>query len=213
MSLIESDPLSIPSPHPAPPRLVIASQNPGKLREFQTYLGDLAWEISLMPAALDIPETESTFLGNACLKAMTVAQATGSWAIADDSGLEVAALDGAPGIYSARYGKTDGERIQRLLDELGGEVDRQAWFTCALALARPDGEIVLTEVGRCEGEILPAPRGENGFGYDPIFYVPSQAQTFAEMTPETKRQISHRGVALTGLLPKLKQILSSAELF
>ncbi|AFY59690.1 RdgB/HAM1 family non-canonical purine NTP pyrophosphatase [Synechococcus sp. PCC 6312] len=205
--------MSIPSSPPTQPRLVIASQNPGKLREFQTYLADLAWDVCLMPADLDIPETEPTFLGNACLKAATVAQATGDWAIADDSGLEVAALAGAPGIYSARYGQTDPERIQRLLNELGGELNRQAWFTCALALARPNGQIALTEVGRCAGEILSGPRGENGFGYDPIFYVPSQARTFAEMSAETKRHISHRGVALAGILPKLKQILSSAELF
>ncbi len=165
-----------------------------------------------MPPELEVPETESTFLGNACLKAMTVAQATGSWAIADDSGLEVDALDGRPGIYSARYGATDPERVQRLLDELGGELDRQAKFVCALALARPDGSIALTEVGECLGEILRAPRGENGFGYDPVFYVPSQAQTFAEMDRETKRQISHRGVALSALLPKLKTVLQNSSL-
>lgn len=162
-----------------------------------------------MPENLDVPETESTFLGNACLKATTVAQATGHWAIADDSGLEVDALGGRPGIYSARYGATDGERIERLLGELGAEQNRQAKFVCALAVASPDGKIALTEVGECSGEILWTPQGENGFGYDPIFYVPSQTQTFAEMDRETKRNISHRGVALRALLPKLIALLQT----
>ncbi len=191
------------------PQLVVASQNSGKLREFQTYLADLAWSVCLMPENLDVPETESTFLGNACLKATTVAQATGHWAIADDSGLEVDALGGRPGIYSARYGATDGERIERLLGELGAEQNRQAKFVCALAVASPDGKIALTEVGECSGEILWTPQGENGFGYDPIFYVPSQTQTFAEMDRETKRNISHRGVALRALLPKLIALLQT----
>lgn len=202
-------PLSSPNLSLDLPRLVVASQNSGKLREFQTYLSDLAWELCLMPPDLDIPETEATFLGNACLKAKTVALATGNWAIADDSGLAVAALDGRPGIYSARYGATDTERIQRLLAELEGALNRQAKFVCALAVARPDGEIVLTEIGECLGEILQTPRGENGFGYDPIFYVPNATQTFAEMDRETKQQISHRGVALTALLPKLKALLET----
>lgn len=187
--------------------LVVATGNPGKLREMQTYLSDLAWELTLKPAELEIEETGNTFAANACLKASQVAQATGKWAIADDSGLQVDALNGAPGIYSARYGKTDTDRISRLLRELGDKINRQAQFVCAIAIARPDGAIALQAEGICRGEILYTPRGTSGFGYDPIFYVPAQQLTFAEMTPELKHSISHRGQAFQFLLPQLKALV------
>lgn len=181
--------------------LVVATSNPGKLREMQAYLADLGWELRLKPAELEIEETGDTFLANACLKASQVALATGEWAIADDSGLQVDALGGAPGVYSARYGNTDAERISRLLRELGSAQERQAQFVCAVALARPDGSIALQSQGVCRGEILPAPKGTGGFGYDPIFYVREHQLTFAEMTPELKRSLSHRGKAFQALLP------------
>lgn len=184
-------------------KLIVATGNPGKLSEMQEYLQDLPWQLVLKPAELDIEETGVTFIENACLKASQVAKAMGEWAIADDSGLAVDALDGAPGIYSARYGKTDRERIARLLAELGTNPNRQAQFVCAIAIAAPDGAIALQTEGVCHGEILDSPRGEGGFGYDPIFYVPRQQQTFAEMSSIVKRQISHRGVAFNQLLPKL----------
>jgi XTP/dITP diphosphohydrolase len=152
--------------------LVVATGNPGKLREMQAYLADLNWELTLKPEELEIEETGETFAENACLKASQVAKATGNWAIADDSGLAVDALNGAPGVYSARYGNTDSERIARLLRELGDEKNRQAQFVCAIAIARSDGAIALQSEGVCRGEILHAPRGNGGFGYDPIFYVP-----------------------------------------
>jgi len=186
--------------------LVVATGNPGKLREMQAYLSDLDWELVLKPDELEIEETGDTFIANACLKASQVAKATGNWAIADDSGLEVAALNGAPGIYSARYGKDDSDRISRLLQELGDTANRQAQFVCAVAIASPDGAIALQEVGICPGEILFAARGYGGFGYDPIFYVPSQQMTFAEMPPQLKHQISHRGQAFQALLPKLQKL-------
>lgn len=186
--------------------LVVATGNPGKLREMQAYLADSGWELTLKPADLEIEETGDTFAANACLKASEVAKATGNWAIADDSGLQVAALNGAPGVYSARYGKTDEERISRLLRELGDEPNRQAQFVCAVALARPDGAIVLQESGVCKGEILYAPRGTGGFGYDPIFYVPAHQMTFAEMTPELKRVESHRGQAFLALLLQIQKV-------
>ncbi len=175
--------------------LVVATGNPGKLREMQVYLADLGWELQLKPPELEIEETGDTFAANAALKASEVAIATGKWAIADDSGLAVDALDGAPGIYSARYGKTDPERIERLLLELGNELNREAQFVCAIAIANPDGAIVLQVEGICRGEILRTPRGTGGFGYDPIFYIPQAGLTFAEMTPEIKRYHSHRGKA------------------
>ncbi len=188
------------------PKLIVATGNPGKLHEMQAYLIDPAWELALKPDALDIEETGTTFLENAGLKASQVAKALGQWSIADDSGLEVAALDGKPGLFSARYGKTDDDRISRLLRELGDNPDRQAQFVCAIALARPDGTIVLQTQGICPGEILAAPRGSGGFGYDPIFYVPAQGMTFAEMPPDIKHDISHRGRAFAEMLPQLKTL-------
>lgn len=184
--------------------LIVATSNPGKLREMQNYLKDSDWELQLKPPELEIEETGDTFTANACLKASEVAKATGKWAIADDSGLQVDALQGAPGIYSARYGKTDEERIERLLRELGNEENRDAQFVCVIAIARPDGEIALQAEGICRGKILDSPRGNSGFGYDPIFYFPEEQLTFAEMKPEMKRQYSHRGKAFASLLPQLK---------
>lgn len=191
-------------------KLVVATGNPGKLGEMQEYLADLPWTLVLKPAEIDIDETGATFVANARLKASEVAKAVGEWSIADDSGLAVDALDGAPGLYSARYGKTDSERINRLLRELEDNQNRQAKFICAIAIANPQGEIILQTTGICPGEILNSPRGSGGFGYDPIFYVPSQQQTFAEMSAETKNRISHRGVAFAQLMPELKQL--SAQL-
>jgi XTP/dITP diphosphohydrolase len=187
-------------------KLVVATGNPGKLQEMAEYLTGLPWQLELKPAELDIEETGTTFIENACLKASQVAQALEQWAIADDSGLCVDALDGAPGLYSARYGKTDSERISRLLRELENKPNRQAKFVCAIAIARPDGSIALQTEGICAGEILTAPRGKGGFGYDPVFYVPAQQQTFAEMSSAEKGKISHRGVAFEQLLPQLKFI-------
>ena len=188
--------------------LVVATGNPGKLKEMQVYLQDLGWELQLKPEDLEIEETGDTFVANACLKASEVAKATHQWSIADDSGLMVDALGGKPGIYSARYGKTDADRISRLLKELGDEQNRQAQFACAIAIARPDGTIALQVEGICRGEILHSPRGTGGFGYDPIFYVPSAQQTFAEMTPEIKRSHSHRGRAFQALLPQIETIVN-----
>ncbi|BAY13544.1 RdgB/HAM1 family non-canonical purine NTP pyrophosphatase [Calothrix sp. NIES-2098] len=184
--------------------LVVATGNPGKLREMQAYLANSGWELTLKPDELEIEETGDTFAANACLKASQIAQATGNWAIADDSGLQVDALNGAPGVYSARYGKTDSERIARVLNELGPEVNRQAQFVCVVAIASPDGKIVLQTEGICRGTILHAPRGNGGFGYDPIFYIPEKQLTFAEMTPQLKRSLSHRGKAFTALIPQLE---------
>jgi XTP/dITP diphosphohydrolase len=186
--------------------LIVATSNPGKLQEMKAYLIGLDWALKLKPDELEIKETGGTFMANACLKASQVAKALQEWAIADDSGLMVDALNGAPGIHSARYANTDKERIERLLRELGDQKNRQAQFVCAIALARPDGTIVLQSQGICQGQILDAPHGVQGFGYDPIFYIPQQRQTFAQMTSTVKNRLSHRGKAFTALLPKLKEI-------
>jgi len=191
------------------PRLVIASGNPGKLVEMQQHLAGLDWELCLKPAELEIEETGETFVENACLKASEVAKTLGEWAIADDSGLAVDALHGAPGVFSARYGNTDPERINRLLQALGNDSNRTAQFIAAIAIARPDGTIAAQVEGYCPGEILLEPQGAGGFGYDPIFYVPSEGMTFAEMPPELKRSISHRGRAFKALLPQLATIQRS----
>ncbi|TVQ05449.1 MAG: RdgB/HAM1 family non-canonical purine NTP pyrophosphatase [Leptolyngbya sp. DLM2.Bin27] len=190
------------------PTVIVATGNPGKLKEMQGYLDPLGWQLQLKPGDLDIEETGTTFLANARLKAAGVAQALGQWAIADDSGLEVHTLGGAPGIYSARYADSDQARIDRLLQELAdsGGCDRSAQFVCALALANPNGEIMLETEGICPGEILTAPRGSGGFGYDPIFYVPTLNRSFAEMSSAEKDANSHRGIAFSQLLPALAKL-------
>jgi XTP/dITP diphosphohydrolase len=176
--------------------LVVSTGNPGKLQEMQAYLADTGWSLTLKPPELDIAETGDTFAANARFKAQQTALATGKWSIADDSGLEVAALNGAPGIYSARYAATDADRIARILAEMVDQSDRQARFVCAVAIARPDGQIADQFEGICEGEILLASAGSGGFGYDPIFYVPTVGMSFAEMPAAIKKQVSHRGQAM-----------------
>lgn len=183
--------------------LVVGTGNPGKLREMQAYLSDSGWKLTPKPPDLDVNETGTTFAENACLKAFEVAKYTSQWAIADDSGLWVDSLNGAPGVYSARYGNTDEERIGRLLRELANTENRRAKFICAIAVANPQGEIIFQSEGSCEGEILYEVRGEGGFGYDPIFYVPEKKLTFAQMSPELKKSISHRGHALRKIIPQL----------
>jgi XTP/dITP diphosphohydrolase len=187
-------------------KLIVATSNPGKLKEMQAYLKDTEWELALKPAELDVDETGTTFAANACLKASEVAIALNCWTIADDSGLQVDALGGAPGIYSARYASSDKERIDRMLLELGARLDREAQFVCAVAVARPDGSIAAQAEGICRGEILLAPRGIDGFGYDPIFYVPELQLSFAEMSKETKRGISHRGRAFAIIGQQLRTL-------
>lgn len=191
-------------------KLIVATSNSGKLKEMQSYLAEKPLQLALKPSELDIEETGKTFMENAILKATQVAQSIGEWAIADDSGLMVESLDGAPGLYSARYGNTDEERINRLLNELQGYTNRQAKFVCAIAISNPQGEVKIKTEGVCHGEILRKPRGEGGFGYDPIFFVPEVTQTFAEMPPQLKRKLSHRGKAFEQLLPLLDQITSTS---
>ena len=193
--------------------LVIASGNAGKVREFGRLLADLGLGIQPQPQGLEVEETGSSFAENARLKARAVALATGCWALADDSGLSVDALGGAPGVHSARYADTDTARIQRLLQELADAgattpSARSAQFTAALALASPEGEVVLEVEGICPGTILEAPRGEGGFGYDPVFFVPEAKLTFAEMPHSQKAELGHRGRAFAALKPQLRAALA-----
>jgi XTP/dITP diphosphohydrolase len=188
--------------------LVIASGNAGKVREFGHLLAALHLEIRPQPEGLEVEETGATFAENARLKAAAVARATGCWALADDSGLSVSALGGAPGVHSARYATTDEARIGRLLRELAGAGDRSAQFTAALAVADPSGAIRLEVEGICPGVILEETRGRGGFGYDPVFFVPETGLTYAEMDKELKGRIGHRGKAFALLAPQLQTLLS-----
>jgi XTP/dITP diphosphohydrolase len=202
---------------PLPTPLVIASGNAGKVREFAALLAGLGLEIRPQPEGLEVEETGLTFVENARLKAVAVARASGCWALADDSGLAVDALDGAPGVHSARYAASDPERIARLLAALaaanqqraaaGLTPQRSARFTAALALADPSGQLRLEVEGHCPGEILETPRGSGGFGYDPVFLVPETGLSFAEMDKATKASLGHRGHAFALLEPGLRALL------
>ena len=196
----------------APAVLVIASGNAGKVREFGALLADLGLQTQPQPVGLEVDETGTTFAANARLKAQAVALATGQWALADDSGLSVEALGGIPGVHSARYADSDAARIARLLRELAAAgahspSARGARFSAALALANPNGDIVLEVEGHCPGQILEAPRGEGGFGYDPVFFVPEADLTFAEMPRGLKAELGHRGRAFALLKAQLQALL------
>ena len=187
--------------------LVIASGNKGKIGEFKKLLDDFPFDLLTQPVGLEIEETGNTFMENARMKAIAVSKETGNLSLADDSGLSVEALGGAPGIYSSRYASSDKERIQKLLAELKPYSNRKAKFECALCIA--SGEKVLIEVsGFCEGLITFSPKGENGFCYDPIFEVSGLGETFAEMNHEKKKHIGHRGNAFKLLKPELKKLVS-----
>lgn len=187
-------------------KIIFATQNEGKLKEIRAIFGEMDLEIlSMKEAGIDIPieETGTTFEENAVIKATAVAKAAGTLALADDSGLEIDYLNKEPGVYSARYAGEDTPytiKNQMLLDRLAGvkESQRTARFVCAVAAAYPDGR-VFTVRGTMEGIIGLAPAGENGFGYDPIFYLPECGCSSAQLTMEQKNALSHRGKALRAI--------------
>jgi len=190
-------------------RLVVASNNAKKRREIAAILGTLGIELvaAAQTVAVDVVEDAPDFAGNAAKKAMAFAAANRLPALADDSGLCVDALDGAPGVYSARYagtGSSDADNNRKLLAELAGTSKRRAHFVCALHLAFPDEREPLTATGRVDGWILDAAVGICGFGYDPIFFCPELGKTFAEASAEEKASLSHRGRALRSLAAQLK---------
>lgn len=189
------------------PRLLFATTNPGKLKELRLLVGDAVELVSLkdLPPITEPVEDGETFEANAEKKAREYAVASGLPTLADDSGLCVDTLGGRPGVHSARYAPGDDRaRYLKLLGELEGvpEERRTASFQCALCLAIP-GKGTKVEVGRCEGRILTEPRGSHGFGYDPVFYVPLLGKTVAELAPEEKAAVSHRGQAFRKMLPAL----------
>lgn len=197
-------------------KVVLASKNAHKLQELQDILSAQGVEVILESAAgvdVEVEETGTTFEENSLLKARAVMEASGLPAIADDSGLMVDALNGAPGVYSARYGGPgldDAGRYRLLLENMRGVLDRKCRFVSAITLCMPSGDIV-TARGECPGTLAYAPQGENGFGYDPIFFVPEKKKTFAQLTAEEKNAISHRGRALRLFQEKLAAYLAGQK--
>ncbi|MCO5184595.1 MAG: RdgB/HAM1 family non-canonical purine NTP pyrophosphatase [Anaerolineae bacterium] len=197
-------------------KLLVATHNQGKVAELSAMVRDLQIEcISLADAGIsaEIDETGHTFLENATLKATSYAQLSGMLTLADDSGLEVDALDGAPGVHTARFGGSDltqPERNALLLQSLTGIPDdrRSARFRCVVVLAGPDGLPLAQAAGTLEGVIASAPAGSGGFGYDPIFMLPHSGHTLAELSAEQKRAISHRGQAFQRITPAIRQALN-----
>ena len=192
-----------------PGELLVATANQGKVAEIRSLLASLSLKsLDAFPHVSEVPETGATFRENAILKARGYALQTQEWTLADDSGLEVMALDGAPGVYSARYGGdglSDADRVERLLDALSrtGDTERRARFVSVIVIADPAGVIVHTSTGTCEGRIASGPRGSNGFGYDPVFIPDGYDQTFGELGDEVKKMISHRARALAAARPFL----------
>jgi XTP/dITP diphosphohydrolase len=201
-------------------RLCIATRNRGKQREFEELLAGWEGEMAFpqdLGLDLEVEETGASFAEIAAQKAQAYAAASGLPSLADDSGLEVDALDGAPGIYTARYagpGASDQDRYRKLLAALEKVPDgqRTARFRCAVAVAHPDGRVTVAE-GTCEGQIARAPRGDGGFGYDPIFYLSEYGCTMAELPPEVKNQVSHRARAVQEAMPRLDALLRGRSTF
>ena len=193
-------------------KLVLASKNQHKLKELSDILSGMGVEVALQSEVgvdVDVEETGATFADNALLKARAVCEASGQPAVADDSGLCVDALQGAPGVYSARYGGegiSDVERYELLLQNMRGQCSRSCKFVSAICCYFPNGETV-TAVGECHGTLAYAPKGTDGFGYDPIFFVPALKKTFSELTAQEKNSISHRGKALAEFKEKLENYL------
>lgn len=195
-------------------RVIIATKNKGKAKEFVSLFGDYGIEVKTLldyPALPDVEETGKTFEENAVLKAKTISDQTGQLVIADDSGLSIDALSGRPGVYSARYAgasKDDEANIQKVLAELADvpAEERTARFHCVLAIARPGKETITVE-GMCTGRITTEKSGTNGFGYDPIFWVEEFGKTMAELEPEQKNSISHRGKAMKKLGAQLADLV------
>ncbi len=191
---------------------VLATHNPGKIREMGEILGELGIKVVSpkdLGITVDVEETGTTFAENAMLKAKAICASSGLPAIADDSGLCVDALNGGPGVYSARYGGEgldDVGRYRLLLENMRGQTTRAAHFACAIACAFPNGD-ELTAEGTVEGTIAFAPMGEGGFGYDPVFFYPPLAKTFGQLTAQEKSAISHRGKALKEFAARLETYL------
>ena len=184
-------------------KLYLASKNKGKIQEYKKLLSIVNCQLLLQPESIEVQEDGLTFRDNAMKKASKVAKNTNHFAIADDSGICIEALNGKPGIYSSRYAENDQKRIQRVLNELEGVKNRSAFFVANICVCSPDGKLFLESEAKCFGNIISKPRGDGGFGYDPIFEESSSKLTFAEMKNDIKDSYSHRGKALKKLIPNL----------
>jgi len=184
-------------------KIVLATQNKNKLKEMQAIFKDFDIEIVSPPADFDPIEDGKTFFDNSLIKAKAASQLLNLPALADDSGLQIEALDGEPGVYSARWADTNDERISKAISSLQGVQNRNAQFICTMTLTDAEGELLHTTTGICKGEILEEQKGSNGFGYDPIFWIPSLEKTMAELNMDEKNQISHRSIALKAILEYL----------
>ena len=189
-------------------RLYLASKNQGKIEEYKKLLLDVNCQLILQPESIEVEENGITFKENAIKKASEVSKKTGNFAIADDSGICIDALNGKPGIYSSRYAENDQKRIERVLTELDGEENRIAYFIANICVCSPNGNVILESEAKCFGNIIQKPRGESGFGYDPIFEESSTRLTFAEMNNDIKDSCSHRGKAIKKIIPDLIKIFS-----
>ena len=191
-------------------KIIIATQNPHKLeeiREIARLYGVNGIDFEAIDSSLDFDPVEDgkTFEENSLIKAKEANHLTHTYTLADDSGLCVEALDGAPGIHSARYAETPQKRIDKLLDALRGEINRKAKFVCAITLINPSGEVEFTSRGECKGEIALSQSGTHGFGYDPVFLVDGTSKTMADMSEDEKNKISHRSLAMQKLFEYIKE--------
>jgi len=186
-------------------KIVLASSNKHKVQEINDIVRGAGIEFILPPDGFDPVEDGKTFAENSVIKAIEAWKLSRTWVLADDSGLCIDALNGAPGIYSARYAETPEKRIERVLKELDGIKNRDAHFNCAMTLINPNGGIEYTYEGKCFGSITTEAKGINGFGYDPIFLVNNDTRTMAELSEDEKNKISHRSVALNKVLDYIKE--------
>ena len=189
-------------------KLYLASKNLGKIKEYKKLLFNVNCQLLLQPDSIEVVENGITFRENAIKKASEVSKKTKNYAIADDSGICIDALDGKPGIYSSRYAENDKKRIERVLNELDGEENRGAFFIANVCVCSPSGNVILESEAKCFGNIIPKPRGDSGFGYDPIFEEVSSKLTFAEMNNKLKDSCSHRGKAIKKIIPQLLKMFS-----
>ncbi len=189
-------------------KLYLASKNQGKIEEYKKLLLNVNCQLLLQPESIEVEENRFTFRENAFKKASEVSKKTRNYAIADDSGICIDALGGNPGIYSSRYAENDQKRIERVLYELNGEENRFAFFIANICVCSPNGNMILESEAKCFGNIIQSPRGNSGFGYDPIFEELSSKLTFAEMNNELKDICSHRGKAVKKIIPQLLKIFA-----
>lgn len=189
-------------------KIVLASSNEHKVKEINEIVSGYGLEFILPSKDFDPIENGKTFEENSLIKAKEAWKLSNTWVLADDSGLCIDSLGGKPGIYSARYAETPQKRIERVLHEMQGKTDRNAHFACCMTLVNPQGEVAYTYTGICEGSITETPRGNNGFGYDPIFLVKDDTRTMAELSEEEKNRVSHRSKALNKVIEYIHQVIT-----